>query len=148
MKYTQINIYLSSTKYPWWNLNGRFWKTRFSKFLDEYCSNFEYKIKYVDPFKFEESDNPKVVDFDKRAINSCDYFVCYLDKLSIGTIMELMHHYCINNYPSTCVLIDADGNHKYHPWIKYHCKNIFDCVEDAAVFIHNEVIKPKTEFVL
>lgn len=155
MKHTIANIYMSSTKYPWWNLNARFWKTRFEKFLNELSKSVGYKTKCVDPFELEDSDSSDVVLLDKFAIHDCDYFVCYLNKLSIGTIMELMHHYCINNYkgiekdyPSKCLLIDPSGKHRNHPWIKYHCRYIFDNVEDAAIFIHEDMIKPKEEFSL
>lgn len=143
-----VKIYLSSTKYSIFNLNGRFWKDRFQNYVTELNRPKTFNVRFIDPFKYSDSDDPLVAKIDKRLINRCNYFVCYLNKISIGTVMELMYQYDINNIKrfktinNICVLIDPTGKHRKHPWIKHHCENIFDDVESAAWFIvTNEKLK-------
>lgn len=138
-----IKIYLSSTKYRWFELNGKNWKFKFQTYLDDLNKPKKFNIKYFDPFDFDSCD-PQVVTADKQLINKSDYFVCYLDKITIGTVMEIMYQYDINNIKkfktisNECLLIDPNSKHREHPWIAYHCKKIFDDVESVAEYIYDK----------
>lgn len=138
-----IRLYLSSTKYGLFNPNGKNWKFRFQKFLEDLNKISKFKLNFYDPFQFESS-SIDVVDIDKNNIQKCKYFVCYLDKITIGTIMEIMYQYDWNYLKSKkgqieCILIDPSKKNRKHPWIAYHCKNIFDNVEDAAIYIYEHM---------
>lgn len=141
------HIYLSSTKYPWWNFDGKYWKDKFKLFLSDHNKDRKFDFDCFDPLKQFDSDMEEVVAYDKFNIGECNYFVCYLGKLSIGTLMELMHHYVINNYKgfdkdtqSTCVLIDPTLKYREHPWIKFHCPVIVDTAEDAAKYVYEHMV--------
>lgn len=145
-----IKIYLSSTKYSWFNFNGKNWKFRFESYLNDLNKPKKFNIKCFDPFDFDSCD-PQVVTADKQLINKSNYFVCYLDKITIGTVMELMYQYDINNIKkfktisNQCILIDPSRKNRQHPWIVYHCKNIFDDVESVAEYIYGKEVSVLTE---
>ena len=49
-------------------------------------------IRFIDPLK-NKSENPEVCPLDIKDINRSDFVVVYINKLSIGTLLEL--GYCI-----------------------------------------------------
>jgi len=109
-------VYLSSTTYHWWNLYDYRWKDKLIKLVNKYNS----KVRFIDPLKFK-SENPIVCSRDIKDINRSNYVVVYLNKITIGTLLELA--YCIfirkNNW---CVYTKSSYVLK-HPWIIALCKD-------------------------
>jgi len=112
MNYT---VYLSSTSYHWWNFKSKNWKSK----LIDLVLPFNRDIRFYDPLTFK-SENPIVCPMDLKNIDESKYIVVYIDKLTIGTLLEL--GYCIYTAKNYCVL-SFNKKTLNHPWIKYLCKD-------------------------
>jgi hypothetical protein len=108
-------VYLSSTVYPWWDLKNYRWKQKLINLVKKYNNN----IRFIDPLK-NKSEDPAVCPMDITDINRSDFVVVYINKLSIGTLLEL--GYCIFTNKKYCIV----SKKKYilmHPWIRFLCKD-------------------------
>jgi len=108
-------VYLSSTSYHWWNFRSKNWK----KNLIYEISKRNKPINFIDPLQFK-SEDPLVCPLDLKDIDRSNYIAIYIDKISIGTMLEL--GYCIYNGLKFGVL-SFNKNVLNHPWIKYLCKD-------------------------
>ena len=136
----KITVYLSSTKYHWWNLISKKWK----KDIQNEFKKFKFRrVNFIDPLMFDSND-PIVCEMDIKDINISDYVIVYLDKITIGTLMELC--YCIHNNKKFYV-ITFNKNIYTHPWIVGRCKNkVFTNYSDCVKQIHNDYINNKNGF--
>jgi len=133
-----FNVYLSSTSYHFWNLTGYFWKSKLKKLISKYSKN---KINFIDPLTFRSND-PIVCKIDLRDINNSSFVAIYLDKITIGTMLEL--GYCLyHRHPDTWCIYSKTRSVLKHPWILYLCKkNIFTDINKVSRLI----IKKSNEF--
>jgi len=108
-------VYLSSTSYHWWNFVSNNWK----KNLIDGISMRHKDINFIDPLKFKSND-PSVCPMDLDDINRSNYIAIYLNKITIGTMLEL--GYCIYKKLKFGILT---FNKKVvnHPWIQHLCGN-------------------------
>lgn len=114
-----IKIYLSSTKYHWWNLISKNWK---KNLIDEFIKCDIKNVEFIDPLVFESND-PVVCKLDIKDIRRSDYVVVYLDKITIGTMLEL--GYCLFNKVAKgkYFILSYNKNVVDHPWIQCLCKD-------------------------
>lgn len=126
----RFQVYLSSTKYKWWNFRSYNWKKKLISIMDEKNK----RIIFHDPLQYE-SDDPVVCNMDIKEINNSSYIVFYIDKVTIGTMLEL--GYCIyKNKQNWCVLT-YNKNVIKHPWIVRFCKNkVFSNIHTVANHIN------------
>lgn len=121
-------IYLSSTTYHWWDLKNYRWKQKLIGLVKKHNNN----IRFIDPLK-NKSENPEVCPLDIKDINRSDFVVVYINKLSIGTLLEL--GYCIFTNKKYCVVTKSSYVLK-HPWIRYLCKdNVYSDINKVAKLI-------------
>lgn len=127
-------IYLSSTSYPWWDLKNYTWKRKLINIVKKTNKN----IRFIDPLK-NKSEDPSVCPIDIRDINRCNFVVVYINKLSIGTLLEL--GYCIFTNKNFCII----SKKKYilrHPWIRYLCKDkTYTNIKDVVKLIFKKYSK-------
>ena len=123
-----FKIYLSSTTYHWWDLKNYRWKQKLTNLVKKYNRN----IRFIYLLK-NKSENPEVCPLDIKDINRSDFVVIYLNKLSIGTLLEL--GYCIFTHKKYCVITTSPYVIK-HPWIRYLCKdNVYLNINKVARLI-------------
>lgn len=135
MKDLNYLVYLSSTTYHWWNFRSYRWKNK----LIEEILKYNKDITFIDPLTFK-SEDPKVCPLDIKDINRSKYVVVYIDKLSIGTLLELGYcSFCRKN--NWCVL-SFNKNVLMHPWIRYLCK---DRMYDSYAKVSYSIIKHYNE---
>ena len=131
---TFFKVYLSSTSYPWWDLKNYSWKRKLIHEIEKTSKN----IRFIDPLK-NKSEDPVVCPIDIRDINRSNFVVVYINKLSIGTLLEL--GYCVFTNKHFCVV----SRKKYvlqHPWIKYLCKDkIYTNIKDVSKLIQKKYSK-------
>lgn len=108
-------LYLSSTSYRWWNFRSKNWKNN----IINHIIPFNRDINFYDPLTFK-SENPIVCPMDLKEIDRSNYIAVYIDKLSIGTLLEL--GYCVYT-GKKFGLLTFNKNVIKHPWIQYLCKD-------------------------
>ena len=108
-------VYLSSTSYHWWNFKSKNWKNNVINMITKRKKD----INFCDPLMFK-SESPSVCPLDIRDINRSSYVIVYIDKVTVGTMLEL--GYCIYNNLKYGVLT-FNKKVLYHPWIQYLCKD-------------------------
>ena len=133
-KYT---IYLSSTTYHWWNFRDYNWKKKIIKLINNKVKN----IKFIDPLQLK-SEDPSVCPLDIKNINKSDFVIIYINKLSIGTLLEL--GYCIYKHKNFCVFTRSSYVLN-HPWIRYLCKNVVVNFKDVLKCVGNNYYKHKSK---
>ena len=111
-------IYLSSTSYHWWNFVSKNWKKNIIKEFK--ISKFK-NVNYIDPLVYK-SEDPKVCPLDIRDILKSDYIIVYLDKITIGTMLELGFCLFKKNINKKFYVLSFNKNVVNHPWIQYLCK--------------------------
>lgn len=124
-------VYLSSTSYHWWNRSGYTWKSRLIKYIQK--STKSRPINFIDPLIFK-SEDPAVCPLDIKDINKSDFVVIYLNKITVGTMLEL--GYCIFQRKYNWCIYTKDKKVLTHPWIVYLCKgHVYNNLEKIARLI-------------
>jgi len=141
-------IYLSSTTYKWWNFGSFNWKKKLiskvrRSFKDKAMMKFlDERICWCDPLSFK-SEDPIVYKRDIKDINESQMVVVYIDKLSIGTLLEL-GYCCFNCFeqPKDVIVVARNKYVSNHPWIVALCRDftVYN-LDDCAELIHDKVIK-------
>jgi nucleoside 2-deoxyribosyltransferase len=92
------------------------------------------RIVFHDPLEYE-SEDPIVYDMDIKEINNSSCIVVYIDKVTIGTMLEL--GYCIFKKDIPWCILTYNKKVIKHPWIVRLCKNkVFNNIERVANFIN------------
>ena len=126
-----FNVYLSSTSYHWWNITGYTWKSKLIKLCKKYSKS---KINFIDPLVYK-SEDPIVCELDIKDINNSSFVVIYLDKITIGTMLELAYCLFKRNKTSWCIY-STNKKVLKHPWILSLCKeNIYKDINDISRII-------------
>lgn len=129
-------VYLSSTSYGRWKRDGFNWKKDFTNQINRKTSRMDVRIMLIDPL-LKSSEEPEVVDIDLYDINSSNCVVCYIDKISIGTMMELS--YCVfNKIP--IYLITKNKKVTTHPWIRRFFEGkICETIDEVSEIVVNDI---------
>lgn len=117
------------------------------------------KIKLLDPQKNSESilniyDHEQelyktdeyptfikelIVKDDKKMIDSCDFVMCYIEKPSFGTVMEIMYAY-EKNIPVLVILPTTNYEHlKNDVWLSFHATHFFHHALTSLDYIHKHI---------
>jgi nucleoside 2-deoxyribosyltransferase len=121
-----LKIYLAGTIYSHGDHGS--WKHRM---CDEFV-NLDGEYEFIDPDPSTEC-NHAMVARDKALIESCDVFVAYIARLTIGTTMETYHAYIQNNIP--IIIIDPNYLLAGDIWMEVHAHCIVKSVEEASDII-------------
>tara|TARA_R110000824_G_scaffold266054_6_gene455002 strand:- start:242 stop:667 length:426 start_codon:yes stop_codon:yes gene_type:complete len=76
---------------------------------------------------------PEVVSRDKRAIESCDILVAYINKATTGSIMEIFHAHNVD----TVTYVIRPGGYNGGIWMNYHTDRFFENPKQCSEFISN-----------
>lgn len=112
-------------------LSGSTTETHYRRIFKNYYS-LNVKIQLLDPLNFQSDNYKEIVQNDIDLINECDFVVSYIQKLTAGTLMEVVYAY-LNKKP-IYVITDKE-NIKNDIWIKYHTKKFFNSIESCIKFI-------------
>lgn len=125
-------IYLAGTVYT--EAPDTQWKDLFVHLL---TTDNDQKYYIHDPNPKKELDilkkgliNFDVVAFDKKVISNSDIVVAYMQRPSVGTIMEIM--YAFNLQTVSVYVINPNERFKKDIWLNYHCHMMFDNVQDCV----------------
>ncbi len=132
----KFTIYLSSTSYSWWNKVSYNWKRTF---MDACHEDISEDVQFIDPLQVK-SEDPEICVKDINDITRSDFVVVYLDKITIGTMMELClcMYYGIKEW---CILTFNPDVYN-HPWlVKFADSRIFTSYENCVKFVHLAYIR-------
>jgi len=109
-------LYMSSTDYH--EEPHSIWK---KDLVDEFNKQEEFKkdnvITFIDPIQYF-SMNPCVVSMDIQNLDMSNIVVFYIEKLSIGTLMELSYCTLSKYSQKKLYLISNNKDVLEHPWIR------------------------------
>lgn len=80
------------------------------------------------PEMITDSDISTIVLSDKEAIKKCDVFVAYVDKITFGTVMEIMYAY---ENDKNVYVINPAMNFTRDPWLYFHSDYIFPTIDEC-----------------
>lgn len=130
----ECDIYLAGSIYE--EEPHKSWK---SKFMDIVRST-SGDVRDLSVFNFYDP-NPsrdemvgfEVVSRDKSAIEKSDVLVAYVNKLSVGTLMEIKHAFEKQNV--TVIVINPAMNVIHDIWLTFHSHRVFVTLDEAALFL-------------
>lgn len=85
-------------------------------------------------FTYEELVD--IVEGDKDDIYQSDIVLVHLDRISTGTIMEIMFSAMIGRY---IIIVDRTEKDTLSPWILYHANVIVKNIDDAISEVRNYI---------
>jgi len=135
---SDCDVYLAGTIYDEEPHKG--WKRKFMDIAREVDSHKVIDIRSLSVFNFYDP-NPsrddnigyEVISRDKSAIEKSDVLVAYINKISIGTAMEIKHAFDQQNI--TIIVINPAMNLIHDLWLTYHSHQVFIHLEEAALFL-------------
>lgn len=126
-----IDFYLAGTIYD--EEPHKSWKIKFGNILAE-AETDEVIFGFYDPDPKPECCTTDVIAFDKMKISKADALVAYIDRLSVGTIMEIFY---AKSLGKPVYVIDFDGKNKLKDnlWLRGHCDCVFTSIEECTSHI-------------
>jgi len=120
-------------------LSGWTQETEYRKTVKE---NYSDKLRLIDPMTItpigvcekvgENCDYVYIIQRDKKLILKSDILVAYINRLSFGTIMEVMYSY---DHGIPVYVINPSGEFLDDPWLLFHSIKQFRRIEDCFDFI-------------
>ena len=94
--------------------------------------------KATEKYVFSKEDITKIVEGDKAAILSCDILTAFVNKITVGTMMEIIFAFD-NKIP--VYLIDPSLQFRRDIWVNYHSTMIFDTIDDCYGYIKDRHVR-------
>jgi len=79
----------------------------------------------------------EIVICDKESIETCDVFVAYIDKYSVGTSMEILHSY--NKQIPVYLIVTPGRGFENDIWLKVHSTKIFFGIDECFMYIKKQL---------
>jgi nucleoside 2-deoxyribosyltransferase len=95
------------------------------------------KLDLVNKKIITDKTPEEIVTCDKDAIESCDVFVAYIDKYSVGTSMEILHSY--NKHIPVYLIVTPGRGFENDIWLQVHSTKIFYSIDDCFMYIHKQL---------
>jgi len=126
----KIRIYLAGTIYD--DEPGKSWKKDFTKKFED----VEYKYEFFDPDPINEPE-PYFVARDKAEIQKCDILVAYIERVTVGTTMEIFYAHSLGTKP--VMIINPTGKLYTDLWMNEHIHYLTGTISDCV----NHILKMK-----
>ena len=84
-------------------------------------------------FTDKSPDTEEVVTTDKHLIDQCDIFVAYINKITFGTVMEIMYAY--QQRKPIFIIIPPGKGWENDIWLSYHTSKFFFATEPCFDYI-------------
>ena len=138
---SKFTVYLSSTKYSIFNYKSYTWK---DKFMNMTWDILGCDVEFYDPIKDYYSDDYKMAcPEDLDAISKCNFVVVYIDKVTIGTMLELGLCLFSEKYKKPYGVLTFNKKVYNHPWLSYLCDGENKCMYDNYIdLIIDKMKKP------
>lgn len=132
-----MDFYLAGTIYE--EDPHKSWKQKFGDILAA-AETEDTIFGFFDPNPLPGSCTTDIISYDKQRIQHCDALVAYIQRLSVGTIMEIFY---AKSLGKPVYVIDFNGKNKLENnlWLRGHCDCVFNSVEDCASHILKMVEK-------
>jgi nucleoside 2-deoxyribosyltransferase len=109
-------IYLAGTIYNSDSFGSK-WKTELMK---SFLHTINVSYIFYDPNPTTNIDINKdkyLVTRDKATIEECDILIAYIEKITFGTTMEILHAF---NNNKLIIIIDPNNDFKEDLWLNFH----------------------------
>jgi nucleoside 2-deoxyribosyltransferase len=95
----------------------------------------QLKTETLDPMRrdyrgLESECWREIVAYDLEDIDVCDFVLVNATKPSWGTAMEVFYAATAHSIP-VIAWVGRDGMSRVSPWLRYHCHEIHESLEDA-----------------
>lgn len=114
---------------------ARSWRSKVKQTLGEH--------RCLDPMRIKQTRSDRIVQENKKDINTASILIVNATTPSWGTAMEILYAY--DRDKMIVAYIGKSVEEYKNPWMLYHCTKITNTIEEAMVYIIGELNeKPKS----